>query len=101
MSPLLPVPVELVLYVSPESLPCARARHTMEQLLRRYDASQVDFRVCDLTREPDAAIRDRVIFTPTLVKCRPLPAVWVLGDLAATDVVINLLEMCGVSPSRT
>ena len=93
-----PTVVELVLYVSPHSLACARAQRVMHDLLGRYDARQIDFRVSDTTREPDAAAKDRVIFTPTLIKRSPPPHVWVLGDLTKADVVTDLLHMCGVAP---
>ena len=93
--------VELVLYVSPQSLACARAQRVMNDLLRRYDRQLIDFRVCDTTEHPDAAARDRIIFTPTLIKRSPPPSVWVLGDLTKADVITDLLQMCGVSPAPT
>jgi circadian clock protein KaiB len=91
--------VELVLYVSPRSLACARAQRIMRDLLRGYDQREIDFRVCDTTKEPDAAARDRIVFTPTLIKRAPPPNVWVLGDLSRGEVVTDLLQMCGLSPS--
>jgi DNA-binding response OmpR family regulator len=93
-----PTLVELVLYVSPHSLACARAQRVMDDILRRYDGRQIDFRVCDTTTDPESAARDRIIFTPTLIKRSPPPNVWVLGDLTKADVVTDLLQMCGVSP---
>ena len=92
------VAIELVLYVSPGSLPCVRAERVMRGILEQYDARKVAFRVCDLTLDPEAASRDRIIFTPTLVKRSPPPHVWVLGDLARPEVVTDLLHMCGVTP---
>ena len=93
-----PTLVELVLYVSPHSLACARAQRVMDDILRRYDGRQIAFRVCDTTTDPAAAARDRIIFTPTLIKRSPPPNVWVLGDLTKADVVTDLLHMCGVAP---
>jgi DNA-binding response OmpR family regulator len=90
--------VELVLYVTPESLPCQRALRVIRDILGQYQPEQVDFRVQDLTEEPAAAERDRIIFTPTLVKKSPPPHVWVLGDLARPEVVTDLLHLCGVTP---
>jgi CheY-like chemotaxis protein len=93
--------VELVLYVSPKSIACSRALKVMRDLLRAYDTRQIDFRVCDTAADPNAAARDRIIFTPTLVKRSPPPNVWVLGDLSNADVVTDLLHMSGVSPATT
>ena len=89
--------VELVLYVSPTSLPCARATRVMENLLKRYDERQVCFVVCDVTAEPEQAAKDCVMFTPSLVKRHPAPRLWVLGDLTQHQVVTDLLTACGVS----
>ena len=91
--------VELVLYVSPTSIACARAQRVMRDLLRAYDERQIDFRICDTAADPTAAARDRIIFTPTLIKRSPPPNVWVLGDLSNASVVTDLLQMCGVSPA--
>ena len=90
--------VELVLYVTPASLACVRAQRVMRDVLSRYDSSRINFRVTDLTADPESAARDRVIFTPTLVKRSPPPNVWVLGDLTKVDVLTDFLEMCGVEP---
>ena len=90
--------VELVLYVSPASQACARAERVMRTLLSRYHPGDIDFRVCDLDADPEAAERDRITFTPTLVKRAPLPSVWLLGDLTKVDVLTDLLRMSGVEP---
>lgn len=93
-----PPRVELVLYVSPASIACARAQRVMENMLRTYDPASIDFQVRDLTTCSDAAVRDRILYTPTLVKRSPPPSVWVLGDLSRPWIVSDLLQMCGISP---
>jgi CheY-like chemotaxis protein len=90
--------IELVLYVTAESIPCHRAKAAMKDILKDYDANYIDFRIYDLDRHLGAAQRDRIIFTPTLVKRWPDPKVWVLGDLTRRAVVVDLLEMAGVAP---
>lgn len=88
--------LELVLYVSPRSPASLKARRRMDEVLSEFDAGQVDFEVCDLFKHAGSAERDRVVFTPTLVKRRPAPRAWILGDLTTDDVVRDLLTMCGV-----
>jgi DNA-binding response OmpR family regulator len=90
--------VELVLYVSPHSLPCRRAVRVMRELLARYDEAQVRFAVRDISADPEHAAVDRILFTPTLIRRSPSPQVWVLGDLSRPEVVIDLLLMCGIEP---
>jgi CheY-like chemotaxis protein len=88
--------LDLVLYVSPRSPASARARRRLEEVLTEFDSAAVTFEVCDLFRNVASAEDDRVVFTPTLVKRRPLPRAWILGDLATPDVVRDLLAMYGV-----
>jgi CheY-like chemotaxis protein len=92
--------LDLVLYVSPRSPASLRAQRRMEEVLAEFDPARVKFEVCDLFRDVASAEEDRVVFTPTLVKRRPAPRSWILGDLAAEDVVRDLLSMCGV-PRRS
>jgi CheY-like chemotaxis protein len=88
--------VELVLYVSPNSTASIQARRNLEGLLGQFDTSQIKYSICDLVRDPMAADRDRVAFTPTLVKRYPAPRMWVLGNLRDTEIVGDLLRVCGV-----
>jgi DNA-binding NtrC family response regulator len=88
--------VELVLYISSASPASIQARRNLERLLARFEATQVKCSICDLVREPLAGDEDRIAFTPTLVKRFPEPRMWVLGNLRETDVLSDLLRVCGV-----
>ena len=90
-------PVELTLYVSSFSPPSMKARRNMEKLLKDLPA-HIHFDVCDLAEDPQRAEKDNVVFTPTLVKRRPEPRAWILGDLSDPAVVTDLLHMCGIEP---
>jgi CheY-like chemotaxis protein len=89
-------PVELVLYVSSGSPASLQAVNNLLKLLEQFDASQVSFSVCDLGRDPLAGASDRIAFTPTLVKRYPEPKMWVLGNLKESEIVADLLRVCGV-----
>lgn len=88
--------VELVLYVSPSSPASLQARRNLEELLAGFDTGQIRYSVCDLVRDPAAGDEDHVAFTPTLVKRYPAPRMWVLGNLRDTEIVADLLRVCGV-----
>jgi CheY-like chemotaxis protein len=88
--------VELVLYVSPNSTASVQARRNLEGLLGQFDSTQIKYSICDLVRDPMAADHDRVAFTPTLVKRYPAPRMWVLGNLRDTEIIGDLLRVCGV-----
>lgn len=88
--------VELVLYISSASPASIQARRNLERLLAQFDASQVRCSVRDLVKEPLAGEEDRIAFTPTLVKRFPEPRMWVLGNLRETEILSDLLRICGV-----
>jgi CheY-like chemotaxis protein len=88
--------VELTLYISPTSPPSMKARRNMEKMIADFPAAPIRFEVLDLAREPERAESDNVVFTPTLVKRRPEPRAWFLGDLSDRRVVADLLHMCGI-----
>jgi circadian clock protein KaiB len=88
--------VELVLYVSSSSPASIQARRNLEQVLDGFDRSQIKYTICDLGRDPMAGEIDRVAFTPTLVKRYPEPRMWLLGSLRETDLIADLLRVCGV-----
>jgi len=88
--------VELVLYISSASPASIQARRNLEVLLSRFVANQVEWSVRDLGREPLAGVEDRIAFTPTLVKRFPEPRMWVLGNLRETDLLADMLRLCGV-----
>ena len=89
--------VELTLYVSAFSPPSMKARRNMERLLKDLP-DHIRFDVCDLAENPQRAEKDNVVFTPTLVKRRPKPRAWILGDLSDPAVLTDLLHMCGIEP---
>ena len=91
-------PLDLALYISAASPPSAKARRNMEKLLSAFRTTDIGFAVYDLAQEPERAEADNVVFTPTLVKRRPVPRAWVLGDLSDAAVVTDLLHMCGIDP---
>lgn len=93
-------PVELVLYVSPLSRYAHIARRNFEALLARFDPRRVRFEVCDVSLHPERGDEDAICYTPMLVKRRPLPRTYVLGDLSNSEALVELLESCGVSPVR-
>jgi two-component system response regulator GlrR len=95
-----PDSIELVLYVSPLSRYAHIARRNFEELLARFDRRRVQFEICDVSLHPERGDEDSICYTPMLVKRRPLPRTYVLGDLSNTEALVELLESCGVSPVR-
>ncbi len=88
--------IELVLYTSASSEKSLSAVRAVRRVLEWYEASQIAFTVCDLSRTPDGGDEDAVIFTPTLVKRGPGPRAWIVGNLDQADLLVELLEVNGV-----
>lgn len=92
--------VELVLYVSPASENCRRAKAVIENVLERFESSQVRFSILDVAANPEHAAADSVLFTPTLVKRVPGPRTWIIGNLEHDEVLMDLLDGSGVARRR-
>jgi CheY-like chemotaxis protein len=91
--------LELVLYISAASPSSMVAQANMERVLAGFTREEIAYSTCDLQINPDSAERDRVVFTPTLVKRWPEPRLWVIGDLRDGEIVADLLRSAGVSAS--
>ena len=90
--------VELVLYVSAGSPASAKALATLRTLLAEFPPNQLRLTVLDVAEHIDAAARDRILFTPTLLCGEREPNVRVLGDLTNREVLLDLLQT--VKPGR-
>jgi CheY-like chemotaxis protein len=89
--------IDLVLYTSRASENCYKAIRTIRAVLDQYDDAEVRFSICDLSDGSPLADEDAVVFTPTLVKRAPGPKTWIIGNLNQPDLLIDLLEVSGVS----
>lgn len=87
------VQVELLLYVSAGSPACARALATLRALMLEFPANCLRLTVLDVAEHVEAATRDRVLFTPTLLCGAHPPYVRVLGDLTNRSVLLEVLGM--------
>ena len=89
--------MQLVLYITPGSLPCQRALLAVRNILERYDSRRINVEVLDPAEQPEAAQRDRVMFTPTLIKRSPGAQASIVGDLSNPDALVDLLQISSAS----
>jgi circadian clock protein KaiB len=75
----------LTLYVTGASPRSAQALETVRRLCDEELAGQVELEVVDVTDEPAAVARDRIVAVPTLIKRLPAPPRQLVGDLADVD----------------
>lgn len=91
--------VELVLYISAASPASMIAQGNMERVLGGFARGEIAYSTCDMQVNAESAERDRVVFTPTLIKRWPEPRLWIIGDLRDGEIVADLLRSAGVSAS--
>jgi circadian clock protein KaiB len=89
----------LRLYVAGSAPNSARAHANLLALLERAGVRGYDLQIVDCFREPQRALRDGVLVTPTLVKLEPEPPETIIGTLSdARDVALALGLAEGPSP---
>jgi len=91
-----PEPIELILYVGADSPRSGTAIDNIKRALSRYRADKVTLTICDLAKNPPMGTRDSGAYIPTLVKRAPGPRTYILGHITNPDILIELLEGCGV-----
>jgi circadian clock protein KaiB len=88
-----PPALELLLYVGDAAAERSRrAVANLRALVGRMPA-EPRVEVVDVTRTPDAAERERILATPTLVLRGPLGTRRVIGDLSEPGVVLRALGL--------
>jgi circadian clock protein KaiB len=95
----------LKLYVTGASPRTERAIANLQHICESELAGRYTLAIVDVLEDPEAAERDRVLATPTLIKELPLPLRRVIGDLSDRAKVLLALEVrpAGLhgSPERT
>lgn len=86
--------VQLVLFVHGDSPRAARSQETLRKLLRAYGVSDSFLRLVDVSTPEGVAEaeRERVAFTPALLRASPLPRRWIVGDMGRGAAVARLLQ---------
>lgn len=87
--------ISLKLYIVNHS---PRSQQRLEQLRQLLDGGLkpgYTLAVIDVLEDPDAALFDDVLVTPTLIKLSPEPATRVVGDLTDWD---NIRSALGLEP---
>ena|SRR5688572_20837698 len=91
-----PPRIDLILYTSAASEKSQKAARAVQDVLKKYNAAQIKFAVCDLSVCPQEGETDAVVFTPTLVKQGPGPRTSIIGNLDREEILCDLLDASGV-----
>jgi circadian clock protein KaiB len=76
------------LYVAGNGPNSTRALDNLTALCREHLNDGHRIEIVDVTREPERALKDKVLLTPTLIKVAPAPARKIIGNLNDTATVL-------------
>jgi circadian clock protein KaiB len=84
---------QLKLYITGTNARTERAVANLRHICETELDGRYELEIIDVLENPEAAERDRVLATPTLIKELPPPLRRVIGDLSDRDKVILALEV--------
>ena len=82
----------LRLYVSGAAPHSLRARSNLERICQQRFAGRHAIEIIDVLAEPQRALDDGILVTPTLVKAGPGARRVIIGNLEREDMVLAALE---------
>jgi len=82
------------LYIAGDAQNSVQARANLVALCRAHLPDRHDIEVVDVFREPERALADGILMTPTLIKLAPSPAPRrIVGTLSQTQPVLQALGL--------
>jgi hypothetical protein len=96
-------PLTLRLYLTGRTIGAERARAAIAdltcRLVARRGTQAIMTEIIDVLEHPEAAMRDCVFATPTLIRTGPGPALRLFGDLSSASQIMDSLGIeCGGDP---
>jgi circadian clock protein KaiB len=88
-----PVPFKFRLYVAGDTPNSLKAVANLKALCRTYLPGRHEIEIVDVFREPNRALTERILMTPTLVKLSPAPACTIIGTLSRADSLLQALGL--------
>jgi circadian clock protein KaiB len=81
------------LYVAADTLNSAQAVANLNALCRAHLPGRHEIEIVDVFEEPQRALAENIRMTPTLLKLEPSPARRIIGSLAETQLVLDMLGL--------
>lgn len=83
------------LYVADDTPNSALALVNLKELCRLHLPGHHEIEVVDVLQEPDRALTDGILMTPTLIKLAPAPVRRIVGTLSQPAIVLNAIGLEG------
>jgi circadian clock protein KaiB len=84
---------EFRLYIAGNSGNSALAIQNINTICRRHLPGRYEIEHVDVFREPERALADVVVMTPTLIRLAPLPMCRIIGTLSDVKTVTSTLGL--------
>jgi len=81
----------LHLYVSGMSQKSMEAIENIKHLCDKYLNNAFELEIIDIYKNPEIAAQQHIIFSPSLIKSKPLPKKTLIGTLSDTEKVLKAL----------
>jgi circadian clock protein KaiB len=81
------------LYIAGDSGNSALAVQNINSICRTHLPGRYEIEHVDVFREPQRALADLVVMTPTLIRLAPLPMCRIVGTLSETKNVLSILGL--------
>jgi circadian clock protein KaiB len=85
--------VVLRLYVADSAPNSARAIANLAAICKQYLGDQFELEIIDVLEQPQRALADGIIVTPSLTKVSPEPLAKIVGNLSDTGSVLHALGL--------
>ena len=83
----------LELYITGATPNSMRAVRNAKDICEQYLAGRYELTIIDIYQQPELAQTARIIAAPTLIKVRPEPQRWLVGDLSDRPRALRLLGL--------
>lgn len=84
--------LQLRLYIAGNAPNSERAIANCKAICEAHFTAAYDLEIVDSLEDPERALADGIIVTPTLIRLTPAPALRLIGNLSDTSQVLMSLE---------
>jgi circadian clock protein KaiB len=89
----LPATFRFRLYIAGPTANSSHAIANLRTICQDYLKQRYEIEIVDVFKDPDRALADGIMMTPTLLRLTPGPQVRIVGSLSATLVVLEALNI--------
>ncbi len=84
---------DMKLYISGETVRSVLAIENLKRLCHEKLKGQCRITIIDVKKNPEAAFKEQIVVTPTLIRELPPPMRKIIGDLSETEKVLVGLDL--------